>query len=69
MNMREAILKFIRDYVAEKGYSPSQQEIAEGVWIAVSGVHRYLHLLELEGKVEFLPIKHRNIRLLQGGMR
>lgn len=56
--------KYICQFHREKGYSPKLREIAEGIGIKSKGVvHRYVQALVGEGLIEFLPKRHRGIRL------
>lgn len=58
-------LQFIRHYVAQHGYAPKLQEIAEGIGISSRGVaHRYVQALIDAGHIETSSGRHRGIRLL-----
>ncbi len=64
MNQRRAenILKFIRDYIDQYHISPSVREICEGVGLAsTSTIHRYLHQLEQDGKINMTIGQNRSI--------
>ena len=57
-------LVFIRGYTAERGYSPSYQEIADALEMASkSGVHRIAHALMDRGLIELLPGRVRSIAI------
>ncbi|MCW9025550.1 MAG: transcriptional repressor LexA [Gammaproteobacteria bacterium] len=57
-------LNFIRVYIANNGYAPKLQEIAEGIGIRSRGVvHRYVQALVDAGYVENTLGKHRGLRL------
>ena len=43
---QDAIYNFIAEYQKKRGYSPSRQEIADGVNIHVSTLRNYLYSLE-----------------------
>lgn len=59
-------LQFIRQYVAQHGYAPKLQEIAEGIGISSRGVaHRYVQALIEAGYLENSSGRHRGLRLLQ----
>ncbi len=58
-------LDFIEFYITNNDYSPTVAEIALGIGITSRGVvHRYLRALEKAGKIELLPKRHRNIRII-----
>jgi len=58
-------LQFIRHYMAQHGYAPKLQEIAEGIGISSRGVaHRYVQALIDGGYIEVRSGRHRGIRLL-----
>ena len=65
MTDRVEILGCIKDFYEAYGYYPSQRELAETVGIALSGINRYLHILEAEGRIKFLPVGGRNIRVIE----
>ncbi len=58
------ILNYIRHYIAEHGYAPTQQEIARRCYISRTHLIRYLQGLEERGAIRRLRHKHRGIRLL-----
>ena len=56
------ILEFIRNYIRRNKISPSVREICEGMGIrSTSTVHRYLHRLEEDGKLEVNSGKKRAV--------
>lgn len=58
------ILNFIKKYIAQKGYSPSLIEIAEGIGIrSKSLISRYVHALVDADLLELEPGQYRQIRL------
>jgi len=59
---RKAIMSFIREYIREYHYAPSQREIAEGVGIAKTAATRHLDILVEEGKLEMTPGVYRSVR-------
>ncbi len=61
--MTEAVYDFIRAYIAEHGFGPSQQEIADGCYMSRPNVIRYLDKLEAWGRISREPGKARSIRL------
>lgn len=58
------ILHYIRSYIAEHGYAPTQQEIARRCYISRTHLIRQLRGLEERGAIRLLRRKHRGIRLL-----
>lgn len=57
---------FIRDFIEENGYAPTDAEIAAGIGIKSRGVaHRYVKALNEAGLIHVVPGKRRNIRLSQ----
>ncbi|MBR1528371.1 MAG: hypothetical protein IJ642_03585 [Oscillospiraceae bacterium] len=56
------IFEFIRNYIRRNKIAPSVREICEGLGIrSTSTVHRYLHRLEEEGKLQMSSGKNRAI--------
>jgi repressor LexA len=61
---RERILKFIREFIGEKGYAPTVRDIVRGCAISTSSVVQYhLDALEKEGHIRRDPRVFRSIRL------
>jgi repressor LexA len=61
------VYRFIRDFIAAHGQGPLLAEIAEGVGMRSKGtVHRYVQSLVQAGWVEWMPGRHRGIRLARG---
>jgi repressor LexA len=62
---QQAIMKFIKNEVREKGYPPSVREIGEAVGLASSStVHGHLARLEKKGLIRRDPTKPRAIEIL-----
>lgn len=62
---QEEVLRFISDYVANYGYSPSYQEIADAFGIASKhGVVRHLDALAKKGYIEKTDTTARSIRIV-----
>ncbi|MBD5142457.1 MAG: hypothetical protein HDT22_02435 [Ruminococcus sp.] len=64
MNQKKAdeILNFVRDYIQKETVPPSVREICKGTNIAsTSTVHRYLHKLKADGKINMDSSKNRTI--------
>jgi repressor LexA len=60
------VLEFVKKYCAEKGYSPSYQEIGESVGIASkSGVKRMIDALVDRGHLELLPRRARSLAVIE----
>lgn len=61
----ESILKFIKEFLLEKGYPPSVREIGTAVGLRSSStVHCYLNQLEEKGLIKRDPTKPRAIDIL-----
>lgn len=63
---QKSILKFLKDFLMEKGYPPSVREIGKAVGLKSSStVHGYLAKLEEHGYIKRDPTKPRAIDLLE----
>lgn len=63
---RERIFKFIKDFVAEKGYTPTVREIVKGCNISTTSVvQHHLNRLERDGRIQRDPMVFRSIRLTE----
>ena len=63
-NRRETIYHYIKNFIEEKGYSPSVREIGAGVGLKSNNtVHFYLEKLIEEGLLEKDPFESRTLRL------
>ena len=61
---REAILRFITDFMRNQGYPPSVREICAGVGLASTAtVHYHLNALKEEGLIHMDGKKNRTISL------
>lgn len=61
------VLAFIKTYIASENMAPSVREICEGCGIrSTSTAHRYLHLLEAEGRIRIADGKNRAIVVTDG---
>ncbi|MBN1684990.1 MAG: repressor LexA [Gammaproteobacteria bacterium] len=57
---------FIKKYIKKNNIAPTISEIAKGIEIKSRGVvHRYVQALAASGKLEIIPNKRRNIRLVE----
>lgn len=66
---QEAILNFIKQELATKGYPPSVREIGEAVGLSSSStVHGHLSQLEAKGYIRRDPSKPRAIEILRGNV-
>lgn len=64
--MRAEILKAIRQYTADKGYSPSIREIAAMVGAkSTSPVKYHLDILAADGLITYSPNIHRSIMVVE----
>ena len=62
----DEILEYIRDYIENENIAPSVREICQGCGIqSTSTVHRYLHRLEVEGRIRMTEGKNRAIVLTE----
>lgn len=53
---RDAILAYIADFRAERGYSPSIREIGDAMWISsTSVVAHHVRLLVSDGRLSRVP--------------
>ena len=61
------ILKFLVEYISEKGYSPIMQEICDATGIkSKATVSYYLNWLKADGIIDFVPNTTRTITLTGG---
>lgn len=61
-NKQKEILRFIKSYIKNNGFSPTNDEIKEETGIKSKPVvNHYLNSLELLGKIKRDKYKHRNI--------
>lgn len=59
------LLEFIRQYISVHGFPPSFDDIAKGLQLrSRSNVHRMVHSLRKEGKLNLKAKKFRSIQLL-----
>ena len=63
--MRDAILQFIKDFIAKNGYPPTLTEIGTQYGIAKSNVSYHLNALRADGKIDWHSNKARTIVVLQ----
>lgn len=69
-NRQEAILRFVRQELEQKGFPPSVREIGKAVGLSSSStVHSHLRNLEKKGLIRRHPAKPRTIEVLSGGER
>ena len=63
---QQSVLLFIEDFIRRNSYAPTNAEIAAGIGIRSRGVvHRYLKALVDAQRIELVPQRKRNIRLLR----
>jgi len=61
------ILEFLREFIAENGYSPSVREICAAVGLSsTSSVHHHLTELRRQGYIDMAEGKNRTVTLLTG---
>ena len=57
--------QFIRQYISQHDYAPTEAEIASGIGIKSRGVvHRYVTAIADAGYITIIPNRRRNIRLI-----
>ncbi len=62
---RQRILKFIRDFIEDRGYSPTVRDILKGCNISSTAVvQHHLNILDREGHIHRDPEVFRSIQLL-----
>jgi repressor LexA len=62
---REGILKFIRDFIGDRGYAPTVRDIVKGCGLSSTAVvQHHLNVLEREGYIRRDPEVFRSIQLL-----
>jgi repressor LexA len=67
-NTRQRILAFIREFSADKGYSPTVRDIVKGCHISTTSVvQHHLNRLEKDGEIQRDPQVFRSIRLVDRG--
>lgn len=63
---QKAVLTFLQDYLRERGYSPTLEEIADHFGLAsLNGVYKHLKALEERGFIRRLSNQARSIQLLE----
>ncbi len=63
-NTRERILKFIKDFIDERGYAPTVRDIVKGCHLSSTAVvQHHLNVLEREGRIRRDPEVFRSIQL------
>src|SRR4030042_3630898 len=64
-NTREKILRYIHDFIDERGYSPTVRDILKGCSLSSTAVvQHHLKMLEREGTIHRDPEVFRSIKLL-----
>src|SRR4030043_1163981 len=62
---RQRVLKFIRDFIEDRGYAPTVRDILKGCNISSTAVvQHHLNILEREGHIHRDPEVFRSIQLL-----
>lgn len=60
----EVVYRYIVDYTASNGYSPTYREIAVAIEVtSTATVSEYLEVLRAQGRVTWVPNKARTIRI------
>ncbi len=58
------VLRFIRKFVGENGYSPTMSEIAQGLGISKPTVQQYIEVLETKRAIRRQRYAHRSIEVV-----
>lgn len=61
----QAILDYLRNYIAANGISPSYREVASGCYTSASNVQRHIATLAAAGYITYEPKTPRSIRLCE----
>lgn len=63
---QSGILNFIESFVEEKGYSPTFQEIADGIGLkSLATVHKHIGNLVMKGKLKRDPNSSRSLEIVE----
>lgn len=66
---RESILKFIQDFINDRGYAPTVRDIVKGCGLSSTAVvQHHLNILEREGYIRRDPQVVRSIQLVERGI-
>lgn len=67
LEKRDMVIKFLAEYISDKGYSPTMQEICDSTGIkSKATVSYYLNWLKADGIIDFVPNTTRTITLTGG---
>lgn len=61
---QQAVLKFIAEFIAAKGFSPTVREIASHFENCVNAINGHLNQLETKGRITRMPGMARTIRVM-----
>lgn len=61
----DRILRAIRAHCAERGYPPTQRDLAAACNYPLSAVNRYLRIMAVHGLITVEPRQARGIRLVE----
>lgn len=61
----QLVYEFVREFIAEHGFAPSQQQIADGCYLSRATIARYLDRLEALGYIIRQPHIARGITLVE----
>lgn len=62
----EEIIRFIQQFITQRGYSPTLQEIGDAGGFSIKTAHKRIHRLVNSGHVKIDIRRGRTIRLSQG---
>jgi len=57
------IMRLLAEYIEERGYSPTMEELADRAGVAKPTIQQYLHTLEEKGKISRTRYSHRSIEI------
>ena len=67
IDRRRAILKFVKAYTKEYGFSPTVMEVAEGVGVGRTAARYHINLLIDEKYMAMTEGKYRSLRVVNDG--
>jgi len=69
MDLKESqkrVLRAIKEYIDEKGYSPSFRELGQIVNVNSSATVQYhINILKEKGYIDYIPRQNRTIRIIK----
>ena len=59
----DPIVRFIRSYIAARGFPPTQREIAKACYLSLSAANRRILMLAAQGHIDYTPRQARGVGL------